>query len=135
MAKAYVGADEAGRIADPDLRHRITCYEMDLKAFQQTAARAALEARSNSGPSAATSIMKNAGSFLRRDGAELAVEIMGWRGLGWSGEPFDEDELAATRLLGSSKAGTIAGGSQEVQNNIIAKRILGLPDPISAAAR
>jgi alkylation response protein AidB-like acyl-CoA dehydrogenase len=135
MAKAYVGADEAGRIADPDLRHRITCYEMDLKAFQQTAARAALEAKSNSGPSAATSIMKNAGSFLRRDGAELAVEIMGWRGLGWSGEPFDEDELAATRLVGSSKAGTIAGGSQEVQNNIIAKRILGLPDPISAASR
>ena len=27
-----------------------------------------------------------------------------------------------------SKAGTIAGGSQEVQNNIISKRILGLPD-------
>jgi alkylation response protein AidB-like acyl-CoA dehydrogenase len=78
--------------------------------------------------------MKNAGSFLRRDGAELAVEIMGWRGLGWEGEPFTEDELAATRLLGSSKAGTIAGGSQEVQNNIIAKRILGLPDPISSAA-
>ena len=67
-------------------------------------------------------------------GAERAVEIMGWRGLGWEGAPFTEDELAATRLLGSSKAGTIAGGSQEVQNNIIAKRILGLPDPISSAA-
>ena len=134
MAKDYVGEDEKGRIADPDLRHRIINYEMDLKAFQQTAERVALESKSNSGPSAATSIMKNAGSFLRRDGAELAVEIMGWRGLGWEGEPFTEDELAATRLLGSSKAGTIAGGSQEVQNNIIAKRILGLPDPISSAA-
>ncbi|MDO8900599.1 MAG: acyl-CoA dehydrogenase family protein [Phenylobacterium sp.] len=135
LAKAYLGADEAGRIADLDLRQRIINYEMDLKAFQQTAERAALEARSNRGPSAATSIMKNAGSFLRRDGAELTVEIMGWQGLGWSGDPFSDDELAATRTLGSSKAGTIAGGSQEVQYNIIAKRILGLPDPISAAAR
>ncbi|MDP1988965.1 acyl-CoA dehydrogenase family protein, partial [Phenylobacterium sp.] len=134
MAKAYVGEDQAGRIADLDLRQRIINYEMDLKAFQQTAERAALEARSNRGPSAATSIMKNAGSFLRRDGAELTVEIMGWRGLGWSGDPFSADELAAARTLGSSKAGTIAGGSQEVQYNIIAKRLLGLPDPISAAA-
>jgi alkylation response protein AidB-like acyl-CoA dehydrogenase len=54
---------------------------------------------------------------------------MGFQGLGWEGDPFTAEELAATRTLLSSKAGGIAGGSQEIQNNIIAKRILGLPDP------
>jgi hypothetical protein len=40
-----------------------------------------------------------------------------------------DDELAATRNLFAPKDGGIAGGSQEAQWNIIAKRILGLPDP------
>jgi alkylation response protein AidB-like acyl-CoA dehydrogenase len=72
--------------------------------------------------------MKQVGWFIRRDSAELTAEIMGYQGLGWEPDPFTEDELAATRLLLSSKAGGIAGGSQEVQWNIISKRILGLPD-------
>ncbi|HLK26457.1 MAG TPA: acyl-CoA dehydrogenase family protein [Caulobacteraceae bacterium] len=130
LAKQYVGVDETGRIADADLRQRIINYEMDAKAFQQTLARAQAEARgSNRGPGATTSIIKNVGSFLRRDGAELTMEIMGHQGLGWEGEGFTAAELANTRLVCSSKAGGIAGGSQEVQWNIISRRILGLPDP------
>ena len=128
LARQYLELDENGAIADPDLRHRVTLFEMELQAFQKTSQRSTAEARSNAGPQATTSIMKNVGSFIRRDGAEMTAEIMGFRGLGWEGEPFTEEELAATRNLFYSKAGGIAGGSQEVQNNIIAKRILGLPD-------
>ena len=129
LAKSYVGVDEAGRIADQDLRQRIILFQMEQQAFQQTLARTAAEGRGgNRGPSASTSIIKNVGSFLRRDGAELTMEIMGHQGLGWEEEPFTAEELAATRLVLSSKAGGIAGGSQEVQWNIISKRILGLPD-------
>ena len=129
LAKTYVGLDEEGRIADHDLRQRIIEFEMMSHAFRQTLARSAAEARgSNRGPSATTSIIKNVGSFIRRDGAELTMEVMGYQGLGWEPDPFSEDELAATRLVLSSKAGGIAGGSQEVQWNIISKRILGLPD-------
>jgi alkylation response protein AidB-like acyl-CoA dehydrogenase len=128
LARQYLELDQDGAIADPDLRHRVTLFEMELQAFQKTSQRSAAEARSNAGPQATTSIMKNVGSFIRRDGAEMTAEIMGFRGLGWEGEPFTEEELAATRNLFYSKAGGIAGGSQEVQNNIIAKRILGLPD-------
>ena len=129
LAKSYVGVDEDGRIADHDLRQRIILFEMEQKAFQQTLARTIAERQgSNRGPSATTSIIKNVGSFLRRDGAELTMEIMGHQGLGWEEDPFTPEELAATRLVLSSKAGGIAGGSQEVQWNIISKRILGLPD-------
>jgi len=128
LAKKYVGVDERGRIADHELRCKLIDYELMVRAFGLTGKRALAENKSNSGPSAASSIMKNVGSFIRRDGAELTVEIMGNRGLGWGGEGFTPEELSAPRVMGRSKAGTIAGGSQEVQWNIISKRILGLPD-------
>ena len=128
MAKTYVGEDEAGRLADSDLRTRIIMNEIDRRAVQQTVQRAALEAKGNSGPSAATSIMKNAFMKATQDHAELTLEVMGHQGLGWEGEAFNEEERTAVRTWLSGKAGSIYGGSNEVQSNIIAKRILGLPD-------
>jgi alkylation response protein AidB-like acyl-CoA dehydrogenase len=128
LAKIYIGIDDRGRLADADLRARITSHLMDAKAHALTGERIALEARSNRGPSATSSIMKNAGTVLRKEKAELAVEIMGCQGVGWGGEGFTEHETNTIRVMLRSKSGTIAGGSQEVQNNIIAKRILGLPD-------
>jgi alkylation response protein AidB-like acyl-CoA dehydrogenase len=128
LAKDYVGVDETGRLADTDLRTRLIQNEIDGRAFQQTAVRAMLEAKGNSGPSAATSIMKNAGTRWMQDKAELTLEIMGHQGLGWEGDAFTSEELGAVRSWLGGKATTIYGGSQEVQNNIISKRILGLPD-------
>ena len=130
LAAEYVGLDEAGRIADPDLRMRVVQYEMDNRVLRQTAARVMAEAKSG-GPSAATSILKNAGTRVLQDRAELTVEIMGAQGLGWEGEAFTDEELDVVRIWLHGKATTIFGGSHEVQNNIIAKRILGLPDPIA----
>ena len=129
LAKDYVGVDEAGRLADSDLRTRIIMNEIDGRAFQMTALRAMAESKANAGPSAATSIMKNAGTRWMQDKAELTIELMGHQGLGWEGDDFTPEELAAVRGWLGGKATTIYGGSQEVQNNIISKRILGLPDP------
>ena len=128
LAPTYVGLDETGRLADADLRTRLTKHLMEDRAFQLTGQRAAAESRSNSGPSAVSSVLKNVGSQVRQERAELAVEILGHQGLGWTGEAYGADELAATRVWLRGKSGTIAGGSQEVQYNIISKRILGLPD-------
>ncbi|MBT9473750.1 MAG: acyl-CoA dehydrogenase family protein [Pseudomonadota bacterium] len=128
IAKKYVGEDEQGRLADSDLRTRIVMNEIDQRALQQTVRRAALEAKGNSGPSAATSIMKNANMKVAQDRAELTLEFMGHQGLGWDGADFTDEERAAVRTWLSGKAGSIYGGSNEVQNNIISKRILGLPD-------
>jgi alkylation response protein AidB-like acyl-CoA dehydrogenase len=128
LAKEYVGVDASGRIADPDLRSRIIRHQMEAKAFMLTLARAQAEAKGDSGPSAATSIMKNVGSKVGQERAELALEIMGSQGLGWEGEGFTGEELEQVRNWLGGKATTIYGGSAEIQNNIIAKRILGLLD-------
>ena len=134
MAAKYVGLGEDGRLADADLRSRLTQHLMEAKAFALTGRRAALEDRSNRGPSASSSILKNVGSKVRCDSAELALEIMGHQGVGWGGEDFTPDEVSIVRTWLGGKAGTIAGGSYEVQNNIISKRILGLPEPPQANA-
>ena len=132
MAKTYAGVDATGRLADPDLRRRLTEHLMEAQAFALTGRRAALEARSNTGPSAASSVLKNVGSKVRIERAELAVEALGHQGLGWTGAGFEDFETAIPKAMLRSKAGAIAGGSWEVQLNIIAKRILGLPEATKA---
>lgn len=128
IAKKYRGTDDKGRLNDSDLRMRIVKHDMDTRAFALTLRRAALEAKSNQGPSAATSIMKNVGARITQDRAELGVEIMGMQGLGWDGEGFSPEELSQTRTWLWGKAVSIYGGSTEIQNNVIAKRILGMLD-------
>jgi alkylation response protein AidB-like acyl-CoA dehydrogenase len=127
-----VGVDDQGRIADEDLRGRVIKNEMATRAFRLTAARVMAEAKGNADPSAATSIMKNAGTWLAQERHELMLEIMGYRGLGWEGEEFEPLELETVRAWLYGKAYTIFGGSQEVQSNIVSKRILGLPDLTSS---
>jgi len=128
LAEEYVGRDPQGRIADGDLRARIADHLMKAKAQRLTIERITAEARGNAKVSAAASILKNAASAITQEKAELTLEIMGNSGIGWEGEGFDEAELAAVRGWLGSKANSIYGGSYEIQNNIIAKNILGLPE-------
>lgn len=130
-AKAYVGLDEAGRLADADLRRRVTEHLMEAKSFQLTVRRAGDEAKSGNGPSAATSIMKYAGAKIAQDRNELLVEAMGSQGLGWAGDDYAEQELTAVRTWLRSKGNSIEGGTSEINLNVVAKRVLGLPDPKS----
>ncbi|HZC16499.1 MAG TPA: acyl-CoA dehydrogenase family protein, partial [Caulobacteraceae bacterium] len=129
LAKRYVGLDDDGRLSDADLRKRIIEHQMETRAFQLTVQRAALEAKANQGPSAATSIMKYAGAKIAQDRTELSIEALGAQGLGWEGEGFESDELAAVRGWLRAKANSIEGGTSEVNLNVVSKRVLGLPDP------
>jgi len=128
-AKAGVGVDDQGRIADPDLRRRITEHLMENRAFQLTMKRAAADARASNGPSNTAAIMKYAGAKIAQERNELMVEAMGQGALGWDGDGFTEQELAAMRTMLRSKANSIEGGTSEINLNIVAKRVLGLPDP------
>jgi alkylation response protein AidB-like acyl-CoA dehydrogenase len=128
-AKDYIGLDETGRVADQDLRRRITDHLMEARAFQLTVRRAADEAKSNAGPSAATSIMKYAGAKIAQERNELLVEAMGHQALGWEGEGYSAPEITALRTMLRSKGNSIEGGTSEINLNVVAKRVLGLPDP------
>ncbi|THD64745.1 acyl-CoA dehydrogenase family protein [Phenylobacterium sp.] len=128
-ARDYVGVNETGRLADADLRRRITDHLMEARAFQLTVRRAADEAKSNQGPSAVTSIMKYAGAKVAQDRNELLVEAMGHQGFGWEGDGYSTPEITAFRTMLRSKANSIEGGTSEINLNVVSKRVLGLPDP------
>ena len=72
--------------------------------------------------------MKNAGSRIGQERAELLIEIMGHQGLGWEGEGFARDELEALAAGSAARRRRSMAARYEIQNNIIAKRILGLLD-------
>ncbi len=132
VAKQVVGLDETGALADADLRARITKSRIDSQAFFLTLSRVAAESRASNGPSAATSIIKYAAASLAQERSELIVEALGASGLGWQGDEFTPAERQATRGWLRSKGNSIEGGTSEINLNVVAKRVLGLPDPVKA---
>jgi alkylation response protein AidB-like acyl-CoA dehydrogenase len=128
IARRYLEMDSHGRLADTDLRRRLTEHLMSAKAHALTLARAAAEARGNADPGNAASVLKNSATSVAQMRAELMRAIMGTQGLGWEGETYAPEELDAVRSWLGGKAMSIYGGSAEIQNNIVAKRILGLPE-------
>jgi alkylation response protein AidB-like acyl-CoA dehydrogenase len=128
-ARRYRGDGE--RITDPVLRDQIARFRIDAEAFALTSQRSAAEAKLGQGPNATSSMLKYYGCELNKRRYELMLSAMGNRALGWEGEGFEAGELALTREWLRSKANSIEGGTAEVQLNVIAKRVLGLPDLLS----
>ena len=126
-AKAFSGELD-GRIADAALRDRVLSHNMNSHVFHLTQRRTVEEASDGSTPGPATSIFKMYGTELQQEKSSLFVEIRGTQGLGWTGDPFTNRSLMDTRAWLSNRAASIYSGSNEIQRNIIAKRVLGLPD-------
>ena len=127
FAKDYAGTID-GRIADASLREDILVHSMDDRAFGLTVRRHTEESQSTQAPSFVSSMFKLYGTEQNKKRYELMLEAMGTQMLGWEGEGFGDDELTHTRAWLRTKANSIEGGTSEVQLNIIAKRVLGLPD-------
>ena len=127
LAKMYLG-EEDGRIADPAQRDAIAEYNMNQRAYQLTMARTTQEATTTKAPTFMSSFFKVYGTSQNMRRQELAMSMMGTQGLGWVGDGFSPGERGTTRQWLRSKANSIEGGSSEIMLNIIAKRILGLPD-------
>ncbi|WP_223177891.1 acyl-CoA dehydrogenase family protein [Pseudohalioglobus sediminis] len=115
-----------GKVADAQLRMDLVDYDMEMHAIGLTHFRT-FEEKIAGERSAAPLVMKYVGTEAEKTKSELLLAILGSQGLGWEGEGFSTAELDTLRLWAMSKAMTIAGGSSEVQLNVIAKNVLQLP--------
>jgi alkylation response protein AidB-like acyl-CoA dehydrogenase len=127
IAKHELG-ERNGAVADGVLRDRIAQAEMDALCYRLTTQRSAEAAKAGQGPGHTASMFKLYASEMGKRRQELAISILGANGLGWEGDAFGPFERATTRQWLRSKGTTIEGGTSEVQLNVIAKRVLGLPD-------
>lgn len=110
-----------------ELRTRLTALLMDAQAFALTHRRVgelALAGQDVKGPAAIMKLVQTEQEVAKY---ALLADVMGQRGLVWEGVPSTTVEHDVCRGWLLAKTYTIAGGSSEVQLNIIAKRVLGLP--------
>ena len=115
------------RLSDPAIRQWLTQFEMNAHA-QRLTQRRAIEELNSRAPGFTSSAVKLTNALNIQFGDELLVAAMGHQGFRWDPETADQEELEALQKWLYQKSLTIAGGTKEVQLNIIAKRVLGLPD-------
>jgi acyl-CoA dehydrogenase len=121
-ALAAIG-EKHGVLADGSLRADVTAFEIDEMAFAATVERVVDEIKSGQGAGAASSLLKYYGTELNKFRNELLMSIGGSETLAWG----EQDETTRAKHWLRSKGNSIEGGTSEIQLNIIAKRILGLP--------
>ena len=126
LVRAYLG-HTSGALSDPALRAWLTDFEMNTAAQRLTQQRAVEETKARA-PGFTSSAVKLTNARNIKNGDELVVAAMGSGGLGWDAQTAKEEEMKFLKHWLYHKSLTIAGGTEEVQLNIIAKRVLGLPD-------
>jgi alkylation response protein AidB-like acyl-CoA dehydrogenase len=127
LARKYLDVPR-GALPDPILRERITQAAMDGHCLSLTMRRSGEAMKAGHAPGVETSMFKLYYTELKKRQKELMVAIAGFQGLGWEGDGFADEELLLTREWLRSRGNSIEGGTAEIQLNIIAKRVLGLPD-------
>ncbi|WP_370290363.1 acyl-CoA dehydrogenase family protein [Nocardioides sp.] len=138
LASVVQRARGNGRLDDPLVRDELARLTVELSVIRSYALRALALVDSGSDSAAgggAGSIFKLAWAGWHRRLGEVAMQVAGVDGLlAASAEGYDLDEHQ--RLFLFSRADTIYGGSDEVQRNILAERVLGLPrDPSPEGTR
>jgi acyl-CoA dehydrogenase len=126
VAVKQFGVDAQGRLDNGMLRADIARYQLDALAFAATMERVGDEVKAGQGLGPASSIFKYYGTELNKRRNELNLAVGGERALGWEGDDYHGG--AMVRAFLRSKGNSIEGGTSEVQLNIVAKRVLGLPD-------
>ncbi len=122
---AHALGTENGRLKNTMLRGDIARFEMDERCLELTIERARDEVKAGVSLGAASSIFKYYGTELNKRRFELMMAIGGHDALVWEGGDSRDGFLPKSWLR--SKGNSIEGGTSEIQLNIVAKRILGLP--------
>jgi len=126
-AKKYIGQRD-GKIADAVIRDRMAQIQMDESCFALTVQRNSDSMKAGHNPGPESSMFKIYGTELNQKRNELMLSIFGPECLGWEGAGFEKRELELCREWLRSRGNTIEGGTSEIQLNVIAKRVLRLPD-------
>jgi acyl-CoA dehydrogenase len=128
----YIGINAAKQVDDAVLRDAIARHEVYKRAFDATQQRMIDEFTHGAGDMNTAMIFKYCGTEEENRKFELLLKIMGGQALGWHDHThFTEQELSTTLEWMGAKTHTIAGGTSEIQMNIIAKHALGLPGVLS----
>jgi len=116
---------EHGVLPNPALRSDVARFEIDSLSLEFTMERFRDEAKAGASLGAVSSMLKYYGTELNMRRQELLMAIGGSEALDWEGGEDGEGRLPKTWLR--SRGNSIEGGTSEIQLNIVAKRILGLP--------
>ena len=111
-------AKRTGAADDPLIRERLTRSWTGLQAMRSYAL-ATMDVEQPGQDSVSKLLWAN----WHRELGEIAMDVQGMAGLTLEDGEFDEWQ----RLYLFSRSDTIYGGSNEIQRNIIAERVLGLP--------
>jgi len=115
-------AKSTGAADDPLIRERLTRSWAGLRAMRSYAL-ATMDVEGGGRAAGKDNVSKLLWANWHRDLGEIAMDVQGKAGLVLTGGDFDEWQ----RLYLFTRADTIYGGSNEIQRNIIAERVLGLP--------
>lgn len=126
VVKPYL-TDENGKAGNVILRDKLAKVLMDQHAFGLTHQRVMQEAMTGKNVDGPGSIMKLVMTEQEVDKYEVIMQARGTDALQWMDESQDMDTQNIPYQWMAAKTVTIAGGTSEVQLNIIAKRVLGLP--------
>ena len=117
--------DEFGGSEDAVDRQRL----MQILAMRRTARwsgqRAMAKAKAGGQPGPEVSTLKLVGSEIGRQIRDVGLETMGPQGMLWGDDAPERGLFHAYAMF--TPAMSIAGGTDEVQRNIIGERVLGLP--------
>jgi alkylation response protein AidB-like acyl-CoA dehydrogenase len=112
---------------DPIVRQKIAQFAIETAILRYTAYRTVTMIQRTGVPGPEGSILKIFWSELEQRLKDTAIEILGPVGLLPKGEPRAADQGFWVHELLWSRSATIYAGTSEVQRNIIAQRVLGLP--------
>jgi alkylation response protein AidB-like acyl-CoA dehydrogenase len=112
---------------DPITRQKLAGFAAEVMAMKMSVLRNASELEKKGIPGPEGSMLKVVWSELDQRVKEAAVEMLGPAGMIPEGDPNAIDEGYWAYELLWSRAASIYAGTSEVQRNIIATRVLGLP--------
>jgi acyl-CoA dehydrogenase len=127
VVKREVGL-ENGVLSDPAIRQRLAAQELEARALRLTMRRAGEEARAGQTARDIGSLGKYRWANMVKSEQDIAMLALGTQGLGWAGPGFDDTQLERTRAWLTTRADSIWGGTNEIQLNVIAKRVLQIPE-------